>query len=178
MLTPDDITKITAVMGSLDLSLRELTLALKEHTVALAAAPRSTAPATDSRPRPYGDSTEENPTYAKSTTPARVFNGDWRVFCIPFGKKAGLALGGLPSGSLRWWIENYKAEGYKGNAPRESDLAFRAALDAAAKDSPSPTDPQSQPQSSAASRGERPLEQQGNLVNRDGSPAVDEDVPF
>lgn len=86
------------------------------------------------------DSPKQRPAAPASTpssrpdlTPSGGLTG-WRAFQIPFGKQQGRALGELHENSLRWWIENYKAEGYKGAPPRQSDLKFRAALDEAARE--------------------------------------------
>jgi hypothetical protein len=169
MLTPDDIAQITKCVGALDLSIRELTVALKEHTAALQAAAPS---APTSGPTPA----YERRTPPGTPAPARKFEGDWREFVIPFGKQAGRTLGSLPTGSLTWWIENYQPKPYNGSPPRPSDLAFRAALDAAKADGGA-----SATKAQAATRsGDLPLEQEQNLINRDGTPAasVDENVPF
>ena len=169
MLTPDDIAQFTKALGTLDLTIREHTTALREHTAALIAA------------KPVA-SASNGPAYERRTpsgapAPAAKFSGAWQEFAIPFGKQAGRTLGSLPSGSLTWWIENYKADGYNGNPPRPSDLAFRAALDAAKADGGNAKAP-----ATATNRpGDLPLEQEQNLVKRDGTraaPMADEDVPF
>lgn len=49
-------------------------------------------------------------------------------FIIPFGKNKGKALGEIPKNSLDWYIKEYQPQPYKGEI-KESDLAFRAALD-------------------------------------------------
>lgn len=163
MLTPDDIAQITKALGALDLTIREATLALREHTEAMKAAPapRPASPDYEAR-RPPG-----------TPAPAQKFEGDWRAFAIPFGRQQGQKLGDIPGGSLRWWIENYQPKDYNGNPPRQSDLAFRAALDAA-KAAPAG---ESRPAASKR-QNDLPLEKQNNLVNPDGTPAGDEHVPF
>lgn len=166
MLTPDDIAQFTKAIGALDLSIREATVAMREHTAALVAstAAGGKAPASTSAPAPRSPS---------SAPPARTFTGDWRTFLIPFGRQEGQALGSIPGGSLRWWIENYQPKEFNGRPPRDSDLALRAALDAAKADGAG------EKKAPAPQReNDLPLEKQNNLVNRDGSPAADEDVPF
>jgi len=49
-------------------------------------------------------------------------------FIIPFGKNKGKALGEIPKNSLEWYIKEYQPKPYNGEI-KESDLAFRAALD-------------------------------------------------
>jgi hypothetical protein len=170
MLTPDDIQQINEALGTLDLTIREHTVALREHTAALVAS-RTSAPAPQAH-QPRGDD-GGGTAYAP---PARqTFTGAWQEFTIPFGKQAGRTLGSLPSGSLTWWIENYQPKPYNGNPPRPSDLAFRAALDAA-KDAVGASAKAPAPANNRP--GDLPLEKQNNLVHRDGTPAADEDVPF
>ena len=160
MLTPDDIAQITKALAALDLTLREHAIALREHAQALK---------THATPRPPA------PAHApeRQAAPAQKNTGDWRDFAIPFGKQAGRTLGSLPSGSLAWWIENYQPKGYNGSPPRASDLAFRAALDAA-KAAPTGEDRAPAP----PRQNDLPLEKQNNLVHPDGTPAGDDDVPF
>lgn len=179
MISPEDIEKITLtigsftkVVGALELTVRELTGQLKDTTAALEAA-RASAPqlrGDDGGGTAYSN---ERRTPSDAPPPRQTFTGAWQEFTIPFGKQAGRTLGSLPSGSLRWWIENYQPKPYNGNPPRPSDYAFRAALDAAKADNagePRPAAPQRQ--------NDLPLEEQNNLVNRDGTSAGDEDVPF
>lgn len=165
MLTPEDLQQILKALGALDLTIREHTVALKEHTAALTAS----APA----PR---SSSSSSPAQQPAAT---KFTGSWAEFVIPFGKQAGRTLGSLHANSLTWWIDNYQPKGYNGAPPKPSDLAFRAALDAANADggvfankAPAPT---------GNKPGDLPLEQEQNLVNKNGAsaaPKADEDVPF
>ena len=170
MLTPDDIQQFTKALGALDLTIREHTVALKEHTAALTAS----APVGGG----VGGSAPAARSYLSPTpkTAATKFTGAWAEFEIPFGKQAGRTLGSLPSSSLTWWIESYQPKDYNGNPPRSSDLAFRAALDAAKAGggvsalAPSVTKP-----------SDLPLEKEQNLVNKNGTssaPVAAEDVPF
>lgn len=90
--------------------------------------PRGTQPSTTRPAPPAGTEYADEALAAGKPTP---FAGDWREFKVPFGKAAGAKLGELPYKNLRWWIENYEPKPFKGRPPKQSDLDFRAALDAA-----------------------------------------------
>lgn len=49
-------------------------------------------------------------------------------FIIPFGKNKGKALGEIPKNSLDWYIKEYQPQPFRGEI-KDSDLAFRQALD-------------------------------------------------
>ena len=61
---------------------------------------------------------------------------DWRLAQVPMGKNKGAALGTLPSRSLWWYIDEYKADVWKDKngkerEPSDTSIQFRKALDRA-----------------------------------------------
>jgi hypothetical protein len=109
--------------------------ALKNVTPADGSQPLSTVPhGTKSMPsqEAEGKTSSESAPKSAATTQATGSVIDWRNSTVPFGKAKGAKLGELPTENLMWWINNYVPKPF-GNAttPNKSDLAFRAALDAA-----------------------------------------------
>jgi hypothetical protein len=115
-MTSEQTEQITKAISSLDLTIRELVAALKASPLGTASAPQQTYQR------------------AADFAPMDSFNGNWREHTMHFGKNAGIPLGKLAAKALAWYIQEYQPKPYNGRPPRESDLALRAALDAAAKE--------------------------------------------
>ena len=126
----DAILTATAASDIFTQDLEDIVENRKVYDAEVTATPvteKPAAPATNGHAPANGHAGNEA---ARDTAPA-ASSGPWKEFVVPFGKNKGTKLGALPGNSLGWYIKEYQPKGFGNRGPSPSDLAFRAALDAA-----------------------------------------------